>query len=108
MIKLLRGSFGLKKTLLAVLFFLCVGDAFAWGSVKAGSIMTFGKYPQTALGEIKPIEWRVLEVKDNKALLLADKGLDAVPYHVEYSDITWKNSTIRQWLNSDFYNKTNL
>ena len=105
MIKLLRGSFGIEKTLLAVLFFLCVGDAFAWGSVKAGSIMTFGKYPQTALGEIKPIEWRVLEVKDNKALLLADKGLDAVPYHVEYSDITWKNSTIRQWLNSDFYNK---
>ncbi len=94
----------LRNVLLAVLFFIFTGNAFAWGDVKAGSVITFGRYPQTESGEVKPIEWRVLEVKDGKAFLLADKGLDAVPYNTKNEEITWKNSSIRQWLNTDFYN----
>ena len=79
-------------------------DAKSVSQLKAGSIITFGRYPQTESGEVKPIEWRVLEVKDNKALLLADKGLDAVPYDTRFAEVTWKTSSIRQWLNTDFYN----
>ena len=94
----------LRNMLLAALFFFFAGNAFAWGDVKAGSVITFGRYPQTESGEVKPIEWRVLEVKDGKAFLLADKGLDAVPYNTKYEEITWKTSSIRQWLNTDFYN----
>ena len=79
-------------------------DVKAASQLKAGSIITFGRYPQTESGEIKPIEWRVLEVKDNKALLLADKGLDTIPYDLKYAYVTWETSSVRQWLNTDFYN----
>ena len=47
----------------------------------------------------EPIKWRVLNVNENDALLLADKGLDDQKYHEEYADITWETSTIRSWLN---------
>ncbi len=83
---------------------LASDDAKVVSQLKSGSIITFGRYPQTESGEVKPIEWRVLEVKDNKALLLADKGLAGIPYNVQKMPVTWKTSSIRQWLNSDFYN----
>ena len=94
----------LRNMLLAALFFFFAGNAFAWGDVKAGSVITFGRYPQTESGEILPIKWRVLEVKDGKAFLLADACLYAVPYNTELEPVTWKTSSIRQWLNTDFYN----
>ena len=102
--KIPRVLIALRNVILAVLFFIFAGNAFAFDGVKEGSIISFGRYPQTASGDVKPIEWRVLEVKDNKAFLLADKGLDAVPYNTELVDVTWKTSSIRQWLNTDFYN----
>ena len=100
-------------SLLAVLFFAGVMNPTELSSilrplisdVKVGSIITFGRYPQTESGDIKPIEWRVLEVKDNKAFLLADKRLKTVPYNTEFVKVTWKTSSIRQWLNTDFYNE---
>ena len=46
-----------------------------------------------------PIVWRVLEVTDGTALLMADCGLDCVPYHSVYEDVFWEDSEIRGWLN---------
>jgi hypothetical protein len=46
-----------------------------------------------------PIVWRVLEVSDGTALLMADRCLDCVPWHAEYADIFWEGSGIRGWLN---------
>ncbi len=46
-----------------------------------------------------PIVWRVLEVKDGTALLMADRCLDTVPYHTEYRDVFWEDSALRKWLN---------
>ena len=102
--KIPRVLIALRNVILAVLFFIFAGNAFAFDGVKEGSIISFGRYPQTESGEVRPIELRVLEVKDGKAFLLADKGLDAVPYNTKNGEITWKNSSIRQWLNTDFYN----
>ena len=31
-------------------------------------------------------------------------GLDALPYHTEETRTTWKDSSIRNWLNTDFIN----
>ena len=50
-----------------------------------------------------PIVWRVLEVADGTALLLSDRCLDSVPYHMEYQDVFWEDSSIRQWLNGSEY-----
>ncbi len=46
-----------------------------------------------------PIKWRVLNISDGKALLLADKALDDLEYNTERNDVTWEKSTIRSWLN---------
>ena len=47
----------------------------------------------------EPIKWRVLDVNDNDAFLLADRALDDQQYNMECTDITWEKSTIRSWLN---------
>lgn len=74
----------------------------AWS---AGDIVTFGVYPQTAEGEDEtPIEWIILEIKDNKALLLSRYGLDAQPYNTAQTGVTWETSSLRKWLNEEFYN----
>ena len=49
--------------------------------------------------EITPIRWRVLDVRENQALLLADRLLDCVPFHRTDEEITWGESTLRDWLN---------
>ena len=46
-----------------------------------------------------PIVWRVLEVSEGTALLLADRGLDCVPWHGAYSPVFWEASNLRDWLN---------
>lgn len=46
-----------------------------------------------------PIVWRVLEVSGDTALLLADRGLDCVPWHGAYSPVFWEASDLRGWLN---------
>ena len=47
------------------------------------------------------IKWRVLNVTNDKALLLSDRALDTKPFHNgDYRDkATWKSCTIRSWLN---------
>ena len=51
------------------------------------------------------IDWRVLAVENNKALLISEKTLEERPYNVEPKDITWEHCTLRQYLNGEFYNK---
>ena len=54
-----------------------------------GDYVTFGTYPQTASGTSStPIEWLVLDVKGDQALLLSRYGLDAIPYNRELVEIT--------------------
>ena len=67
----------------------------------------FGSYPQSdANGNTKdPIEWIVLDRKDNKALLLSKYILDCKCYNNEFKEVTWETCDLRKWLNNDFYNK---
>ena len=71
-----------------------------------GKFVTFGHYPVTESGmDNTPIEWLVLDVQGDKALLLSRYGLDAKPYNTEWKDITWEKCTLRTWLNGEFLNK---
>lgn len=73
------------------------------GSVQAGDIITFGRYPQTAEGtDQTPIEWIVLEVKDGKALVISRYGLDTKKYNKSSAFLNWNASTLRRWLNNEF------
>lgn len=47
----------------------------------------------------EPIKWRVLNVNGEDALLLADIGIDTRKYNETYRAVTWKNCTLRSWLN---------
>ena len=74
-------------------------------SVSVGDHFSFGSYPQTAKGEVQPIEWRVLDLKDGKALVISEKLLDYVPYNTTRTDMTWNDCSLRKWMNNDFLNK---
>ena len=48
---------------------------------------------------VQPIKWRVLSLKDGKALLLSDRTLDCFPFNLTDEEVSWQNSTVRSWLN---------
>ena len=76
--------------------------------ISTGDHILFGSYPQknaagTDTFDTVPIEWRVLDVQDGKALILSEYLLDATVYYYDMADVTWENSSLRKWLNGTFY-----
>lgn len=66
----------------------------------------FGEKDVIYLGTYKgnPIAWQVLETKGSKALLITRNTIDEMAYHTEFKAIEWKDASIREWLNGEFYN----
>ena len=52
----------------------------------------------------QPIEWKILAVEDNKALLISKYALEALPYDESNSKekVSWSNCYLRKWLNNSF------
>lgn len=74
-------------------------------SINPGEVITFGTYPQTADGADRtPIIWRVLQYSDSELFILSDYILDCKRYHRDFTDMTWRDSDLRKWLNDEFYN----
>ena len=73
-------------------------------SVEAGDIVTFGKYEQdnNKTNGAEAIRWIVLDVQDDRALLLSRYALDSVRYHSSYVDVGWRDCSLRSWLNDTF------
>ena len=74
-------------------------------SGEIGSVVQLGHYEQDGNTENgpEPIEWYVI-AKDENAnmlLLLSVYGLDNVQYHGEDTAVTWAESDLRSWLNSE-------
>lgn len=80
-------------------------------NISVGEIYTLGFYEQdnnTANGK-EAIEWLVLDKQDNRILVVSKYLLDYLPYnHQTYSeervDVTWKDCSLRSWLNDEFIN----
>lgn len=73
---------------------------------KAGNYVTFGTYPQTSAGtDATAIEWLVLDVQGDKALLISRYALDCQAYNSTETYVTWETCSLRTWLNSTFINK---
>ena len=49
------------------------------------------------------IRWLVLDVSDGKLFLLSDKALANLPFNKKSNGATWKDCSLRKWLNNDFY-----
>ena len=58
------------------------------------SVVHFGVY-----------DWLVLDVQPGKALLMTKHCVEQRQYHSIYTDITWANCTLRQYLGSEFLGK---
>ena len=80
--------------------------------ITTGATVTFGRYEQDndPTNGDEPIEWIVLEADDDKCLLLSKYLLEPMAYD-EGDETTWKDSSLRNWLNNDFlstaFNKSN-
>lgn len=70
-----------------------VGDTILFGAYEQDNDMDNGK---------EAIEWLVLAKEDGKMLVVSQYGLDVKKYNEEYTEVTWENCSLRQWLNSDF------
>lgn len=65
----------------------------------------FGTYEQdndTSNGP-EVIEWIVLDVKGDQALVISKDALDVKVYNDEFSGVTWETCSLRSWLNGEFY-----
>ncbi|MCL2054431.1 MAG: DUF6273 domain-containing protein [Oscillospiraceae bacterium] len=60
---------------------------------KIGSIIKFGSY-----------DWRVLDVQNDKALIITEEIIENKAYHSDLVDITWADCDLRKYLNGEFIN----
>lgn len=50
-------------------------------------------------------EWRVLHVENDTTLLLSEEVVMRCAYNGDYEDVTWADSSVRQYLNHEFYDQ---
>ena len=62
--------------------------------IKIDSSISFGGY-----------NWRVLDIHNNRALIITEDIIEQRAYHDVYRDITWADCALRKYLNGEFYNK---
>ena len=81
-----------------------VGDL---SSAQVGDLIIIGRYEQDNDLDNGPeaIQWRVLDKKDGKLLVISDKALDYISYSYEWDQVeksVWATSCSRGWLNNYF------
>jgi len=69
---------------------------------QVGQTVTMGVYPMESSGYGGNIEWQVLDVSGEKALIISRYCLDAAKFHNTKEAVTWETSDLRCWLNNDF------
>ena len=74
-------------------------------SVGVGYTFRMGRYEQDNNLNNGPemIEWRVLAVQGDRALVTSKYALDYKAYQDGLDAATWENCSLRKWLNGDFY-----
>ena len=79
-----------------------VVDSFNNSALSYGTI-TFGSYQQgNSLEEKTPIEWYILEKREDKAILMSKYVLDVHRYDNKINS-NWKETSIGKWLNGMFF-----
>lgn len=83
----------------ALLALPALGMAETTAPPSAGDLVTFGSYPLGFGEDLSPIEWLVLGVQDDCALLVSRYVLDCRPLNkaMELS-LNWMNSGLRETL----------
>ena len=75
--------------------------------IKTGQIVNFGIYEQDGQESTdwEEISWVVIEKEEDKVLLASKSILEYMPFHYKNEDVSWENSDLRAWLNSEFYDE---
>ena len=77
--------------------------------VSEGDIIELGSYKQSknlkGNWDVSAIDWIVLDITEDKVLLLSKNGLTYRAYS-ENSNSSWDNSSLRGWLNQEFVQNT--
>lgn len=60
--------------------------------MQVGDKILFGSY-----------DWRVLDIKNDRALIITECIIEQRPYHEAYKNITWADCSLRKYLNGEFY-----
>ena len=78
------------------------------GSVRVGNHITFGSYEQdgNVSNGVEPIEWQVLDINGDRALVVSYYGLFNAKYTEHSKGQTWDTCDLRDTLNSSFYYET--
>ena len=96
MSKKAKGIIGVTAAVLAIVAAVILIVQFTSGAnvYEVGETVRFGKW-----------DWRVLDVQDSKALLIAKNIIEQQPYNDEFATVTWEDCTLRKHLNSEFLKK---
>ncbi|MBR0160304.1 MAG: serine/threonine protein kinase [Oscillospiraceae bacterium] len=81
----------------------------AWDDLSSltavGGTVLFGRYEQDNIPEnsAEPVEWIVLDVQEEKALVLSRYALDCQVFNpTRHERVSWESCSLRAWLNSSF------
>ncbi len=74
-------------------------------TAKAGDVIILGSYEQDGDTEngAEDIEWIVLDTEEDRLLVISKDALDAKAFAESEDGATWDSSSLRTWLNDDFY-----
>ena len=70
--------------------------------LKVGERIVFGQYYINGKA-LMPLTWKVLAVKDGKALIITEKCIEGKLFNNSQEKVTWENCSLREWLNNEFY-----
>lgn len=76
------------------------------GVLRKGSVIRLGSYEQDGNLEngMEPLDWVVLNVRENSALLITEDCIDVQKYDTSREAVSWSDTQLRDWLNRDFLN----
>jgi hypothetical protein len=86
-----------SQALAVVIPIPAVGDSIIFGSYEQDNRMENGK---------EPLEWIVLDVQGNQAMLLSKYCIDTVIFYPERVPMYWGKSDLRAWMNGAFLQDT--
>ncbi len=67
---------------------LSIGDTFYYGTYNG-----------------EPLEWTILDIKDNQVFAITTNAIDKRPYNDTHRAVTWASCSLRTWLNGEFFNE---
>ena len=70
-----------------------------------GEFLEFGNYYVAVNNPKMPLRWRILAIEEDKALIITFMGIDVRNFNDTTGDSNWENSSMRKWLNTEFYNE---